>query len=233
MLLVEDNLVNQQIALGFLRHLGQEVVVASDGLEALTKVSEGRFVVLMDMQMPNMDGIDATRKIREMGGVFASVPIVAMTANASDEDRILCANAGMSDFQSKPITLAKLARILARSDHAVTCACPSVNDVGMAISNTRHQEIAEVLGQETLDELLETFFSDAAAILSSLSATMRQDDPKDLDSMLHALKGAASNVGFQEIANMAQALRHKLIITNSELLDLMRAVDEERRSLAA
>ena len=175
-LLVEDNLVNQQIALGFLRHLGQEVVVASDGLEALTKVSEGRFdVVLMDMQMPNMDGIDATRKIREMGGVFASVPIVAMTANASDEDRILCANAGMSDFQSKPITLAKLARILARSDHAVTCACPSVNDVGMAISNTRHQEIA----------------------------------------------------------NMAQALRHKLIITNSELLDLMRAVDEERRSLAA
>ncbi|WP_283193792.1 ATP-binding protein [Rhizobium sp. AN80A] len=112
-LLVEDNLVNQQVALGFLRHLGQDVVVANDGNEAVAAVAGHQFdLILMDMQMPNMDGIEATRRIRAMGGQLASVPIVAMTANASDEDRRLCIDAGMSAFQSKPITVARLAAIL-------------------------------------------------------------------------------------------------------------------------
>lgn len=140
--------MNQQVALGFLRHLGQDVVVANDGNEAVAAVAGHQFdLILMDMQMPNMDGIEATRRIRAMGGQLASVPIVAMTANASDEDRRLCIDAGMSAFQSKPITVARLAAILEGLGPLPPAASPvQTTPAGL---NQRQTEIIEVLGQDT------------------------------------------------------------------------------------
>lgn len=231
-LLVEDNLVNRQVALGFLRHLGQDVVVANDGNEAVAAVVGQQFdLILMDMQMPNMDGIEATRRIRAMGGQLASVPIVAMTANASDEDRRLCIDAGMSAFQSKPITVARLAAILEGLGPRPPAASPVRTTA--AGPNSRQTEIIEVLGQDTFDEVLDTFFSDAVLILSSISNALHDDDTKNLDRMLHSLKGAASNVGFQDIADMAQRLRQAPLINPGELLVIMSAVDEQRRLHAA
>jgi len=231
-LLVEDNLVNQQVALGFLRHLGQDVVVANDGNEAVAAVAGHQFdLILMDMQMPNMDGIEATRRIRAMGGQLASVPIVAMTANASDEDRRLCIDAGMSAFQSKPITVARLAAILEGLGPRPPAASPV--QTTPAGPNQRQTEIIEVLGQDTFDELLDTFFADAVLILSSISNALHDDDTRNLDRMLHSLKGAASNVGFQDIADMAQRLRQAPLINPGELLVIMSAVDEQRRLHAA
>jgi len=227
-LLVEDNLVNQQVACGFLRHLGQSVVVANDGREALQKVHDENFdLILMDMQMPNMDGIEATRQIRSLGGTSSTVPIVAMTANASDEDRKLCAGAGMTDFRPKPITLEVLRSIINALEAKAPCisAASSVND--------RQQEIIDVLGRDVFDDLLDTFFSDAAAILSDIADNMRGGRPESIDRQLHSLKGAASNVGMQTIADMAQRLRQDTVITSSELLDIKRAVDEQRRMHAA
>ncbi len=231
-LLVEDNLVNQQVALGFLRHLGQDIVVANDGNEAVAAVAGHQFdLILMDMQMPNMDGIEATRRIRAMGGQLASVPIVAMTANASDEDRRLCDDAGMSAFQSKPITVARLAAILEGLGPRPPAASPAQTTA--AGPNPRQTEIIEVLGQDTFDELLDTFFADAVLILSSISTALHDDDTKNLDRMLHSLKGAASNVGFQDIADMAQRLRQAPLINPGELLVIMSAVNEQRRLHAA
>ncbi|NLR97110.1 response regulator [Rhizobium sp. P38BS-XIX] len=234
-LLVEDNVVNQQVAVGFLRHLGQDVTIANDGLEALDAVAKQSFdLVLMDMQMPNMDGIEATRHIRAMGGHFRGMPIVAMTANASDDDRRLCVEAGMTAFQSKPVTLSQLAGVLdcLSPDGAAGAAGGEAPASERPSANQRQQEIIDVLGQETFDELLSTFFADAAAILSNLPQAMRGDDAKMLDRLLHSMKGAAGNVGLQDIADIAQALRQKPL-SEDGLLELLRAVDEQRRAYAA
>jgi PAS domain S-box-containing protein len=106
-LLAEDNVVNQQLALLMLRKLGHEVVVAADGRQACEQVAQSDFdLVLMDMQMPEMDGIEATRCIRDAGH---RLPIVAMTANAMDADRARCIAAGMNGFLAKPVRAPALA----------------------------------------------------------------------------------------------------------------------------
>ncbi|PTW55065.1 signal transduction histidine kinase [Breoghania corrubedonensis] len=114
-LLVEDNPINQQIANAFLSSLGQAVCTASSGLQALSEMRSGTFdLVLMDVQMPEMDGIAATRAIKRLGPDAARVPIVAMTANASDDDRTACLEAGMVEVKTKPMTLSGLATLIRR-----------------------------------------------------------------------------------------------------------------------
>jgi two-component system sensor histidine kinase/response regulator len=102
-LLVEDNIVNQKVALGFLKRMNLTADVASDGQQALDRIGEQHFdLVLMDMQMPVMDGLTATTRIRAMEN-GAHVPIIAMTANALHEDRERCLAAGMDDYLAKPL----------------------------------------------------------------------------------------------------------------------------------
>jgi CheY-like chemotaxis protein len=105
-LLVEDNAVNQRVATVLLERRGHHVRLAQNGIEALDALVDGRFdVILMDMQMPLMDGLEATREIRkrEIAAGVARTPIIAMTANAMQGDREICIEAGMDDYVSKPI----------------------------------------------------------------------------------------------------------------------------------
>jgi CheY-like chemotaxis protein len=111
-LLAEDDPVNQQVATAFLQMSGLEVTQAANGLEAVDQVKRGQFdVVLMDMQMPEMDGLHATRAIRLLPQA-GSLPIIAMTAAAMDEDRQACLAAGMNAHVSKPINPKELVRTL-------------------------------------------------------------------------------------------------------------------------
>jgi two-component system sensor histidine kinase/response regulator len=122
-LLAEDNLVNQKVALAMLLRAGHSVDIANDGIEALMMVTRRTYdVVLMDIQMPNMSGIDAARKIRKLPGATGRVPIVALTANAMASDREEYLAAGMNDHVSKPIDPGALASVLRRTCGAVAAA---------------------------------------------------------------------------------------------------------------
>ncbi len=113
-LVVEDDQVSRRLAQRLLEREGHSVAVARNGLEALTRLGEERFdVVLMDLQMPEMDGLEATRRVRAQAGLNARTPIVALTANASTEDRQACEAAGFSDYLTKPIAPHLLSQMLA------------------------------------------------------------------------------------------------------------------------
>ncbi|WP_413205415.1 response regulator [Rhodospirillum sp. A1_3_36] len=112
-LVAEDNVINQQVAMGLIGKLGHRVDVVANGLEALDAVSKRPYdVVFMDMQMPEMDGLEATRAIRTLEGDGAQIPIIAVTANANREDQDACMRAGMNGFVSKPVTRGTLTKAL-------------------------------------------------------------------------------------------------------------------------
>ena len=126
LLVAEDNPVNQMLIEALLAHLGHCSRIVGTGLEAVEEAASGRFdVVLMDMQMPELDGLEATRRIRALPGEAARVPIVAMTANARDEDRRACLEAGMDAFVSKPIEFNELDRLLQAQAVPTGAAQPS------------------------------------------------------------------------------------------------------------
>ena len=121
MLVVEDGVTNQLVAVGILEHLGYSTEVAANGFEALAALERTRFAaVLMDCQMPEMDGYDATREIRRREGVAAHTPVIAMTASVTAGERDRCLEAGMDDYLSKPVHPADVSIALTRwipADH--------------------------------------------------------------------------------------------------------------------
>ncbi|MGQ7846696.1 response regulator [Granulosicoccus sp. 3-233] len=114
-LLVEDNPVNQDVAMGMLEQLGCEVTLATDGQDAVTRGEAEKYdIVLMDCQMPTMDGYEATRRLKSDGGLNAPTPVVALTANAMEGDREKCLSAGMDDYVSKPVRTQVLSHMIAK-----------------------------------------------------------------------------------------------------------------------
>jgi signal transduction histidine kinase/DNA-binding NarL/FixJ family response regulator len=234
-LLVEDNLVNQQVAAGFLAHLGQAVMIANDGLEAVEIAGTVSFdLVLMDMQMTRLDGIEATRRIRASSGVNRNVPIIAMTANASDDDRRLCEEAGMTGFQSKPVTLQQLRSIVGSLDATSIVPGDDVEERGSPADpfETRRSEIVEALGQDAFDELLSSFFDDATTLLTDLHSALSANDYRNTDRLLHTLKGAASNIGLQDVADYSQTLR-QASFSEDALTKLQKTVTGHKQRHAA
>jgi two-component system, sensor histidine kinase and response regulator len=193
LLVAEDNPVNSKVALLLLERLGYAVDLAANGrevLELLPKASYG--LILMDCQMPEMDGYEATRIIREQERGFSRIPIVAMTANAVSGDRERCIAAGMDDYLSKPIERARLAEMLAKWVPLRPPAPPPTEQTPAAGVSRR--------------ELTALFLEDAPARVAELEAAARQGDRDALRRAAHQLKGTAATVGATDVARSAAEL---------------------------
>jgi CheY-like chemotaxis protein len=214
-LVVEDNRINQQVALRLLARLGIEAMLAENGAEALAMVNARDFdVVFMDMQMPVMDGLEATRAIRRSSGRGRNVPIIAMTANAFAADREACRKAGMNGFLPKPVERDDLVSILTTlPEGKMPIAKPApVSEAGRCdqVNRRRIDALLRELGPEDTAFLLDSFATDVASLLADLSAALEHGDTDLAKRSLHTLKGASANVGFDDLSQQAAALMAEL-----------------------
>jgi two-component system sensor histidine kinase/response regulator len=201
-LLVEDNPVNQRVAQRTLQNLAAEVTIANNGAEALERIAESNFdAVLMDCQMPVMDGFTATRRIREMessrGG--KRLPIIALTANVMSEDREKCLAAGMDAHLGKPIEPAQVIEALSRFLKAAASA-PAID----------RGALKELTGgdAEFERELAETFVSSGDQCLAEIIAALKASDFDTVRKRAHSLKGASANIHARELSRAASSLEN-------------------------
>jgi PAS domain S-box-containing protein len=227
-LLVEDNELNQQVACELLRAAGFVVDVAADGQQAVDRIAasvqalgSAYDIVLMDMQMPVLDGVSATRKVRE-DIRHAALPILAMTANAMAADRQRCLEAGMQDFVAKPIEPDALWRALAAwirprpglgggADEALMLDEPDVGDVDVLRESVAGLDVSRglrrVLGKRSLYlSMLEKFVAGQRDAVPLIRQAMAGGDRVLAERLAHTLKGVAGNIGAMQIQHVAGVL---------------------------
>ncbi|HAS82762.1 MAG TPA: histidine kinase [Verrucomicrobia bacterium] len=225
-LVADDNIINQQVALGILHKLGLRADAVADGAEAVRAVDTIPYnLVLMDCQMPVMDGYEATRNIRQAeqakGSEGTPLPIIAMTAHAMAGDREKCIESGMSDYISKPVSPAALAAMLCRwlpniierptSEQAVASSAPARVDVPPAISAIPTWNLQELLGRlmddiDLVRTVVDCFLAD---IPQQMGALLEQGKARHLEAvqrLAHTIKGASANVGGDALRAAAAAL---------------------------
>lgn len=201
-LVAEDNPTNQRLVVRLLERLGYRPTVVGDGAEAVRAVSEGAFdLVLMDVQMPGVDGLEATRQIRAGGG--AQPWIVAVTANTTAEDRIACEQAGMNAYLSKPIRPDELTSALEIVAGTAPSAPASVRGTADVIDRYALQRLTELTGDQAfVRSLLAEFRAEAAALVGQVRAAV-DDRPADARRPAHSLKSSAANVGAMALSAAA------------------------------
>ncbi|HEV3264461.1 MAG TPA: response regulator, partial [Acidimicrobiales bacterium] len=222
LLLVEDNEVNQKVVLARLSRLGYSADVAVNGAEALECLERHRYAaVLMDCQMPVMDGYEATSRLRHMEGPGRHTPVIALTALAMTADRARCIAAGMDDYLAKPVQVEDLVSALERwapLDGSLPFAVVADSDGDVADDTVEADEqvsdldpaivggLRDLGGIALLDELVSLFHDEVGRYLSDLDRALADDDPVALRQTSHALSGSSANMGAQRVAAAAGAL---------------------------
>ncbi|MFL1416710.1 response regulator [Pseudomonas fildesensis] len=222
LLVVEDNMLNRQVADELLTREGAQVTLAEGGLEGVSKVMNEHVpfdVVLMDIQMPDIDGLEATRRIRS-NLRFATLPIVAMTANVSNTDREACLAAGMNDHVGKPIDLEQLVVTLlfqsGREDSHATLILGQV-DAGEDVLESRKSTIDRFAGNLNLIRtVLGTFGPEMEKQLAQLRDQIQRQDASGAAFVLHTIKGSSGTMGAKALSLLAGDLEHKLKSADSE-----------------
>lgn len=216
-LLVEDNEINQQIAVELLQSQGVAVDIAGNGRQALLRLQQKADydVILMDLQMPELDGFEATRQLRQLPGC-AEVPVIAMTAHVMSEERQACLDAGMNDHLGKPIEPSVLFRLVAIWSGRAPHAPSPVSDASLAslpaIAGLNVQEgLARVLGQVSLyRSLLANFLRNQQQVATEIRANLSKGDFPAAGFLLHRLTGVAGNIGARALLQASRALEQEL-----------------------
>jgi len=217
-LLAEDNITNQQVALGILKKFGLQASGVFNGIEALQMVKTEAFnLVLMDVQMPEMDGLEATRRIRRLPSFVRDIPIIAMTAHAMQGDKEKCIQAGMNDYISKPVTPKGLSEILGKwlpSIQTETMREPVSQDLdtwdirGM---------LERMMGDKDLAKMIvEGFIGDVPKQIQSMKNYVGNKDIVGCERQAHTIKGAAANVGGRALSALANEM--EILAKNGDIL---------------
>jgi len=253
-LVVEDNAVNQKVALRTLARLGYQADVAGNGAEAIAGIARQRYdVLLMDVQMPVMDGLEATRRIRERWPGPEGPRIVAMTADALQEDRERCLDAGMDDYLSKPIRLEELVAALRKCEPR-TAEPRKASGAGISavagrlsvldVTSLEKLRVTFEGDEEGFGELLTTFLGEAQSLLAALRQAADARDALALRRAGHALKSPSATVGAAQLAALCRQLEElgaagktdgaaALVAQAEDAYALVRtALEERRRSVA-
>jgi len=231
LLLVEDNAVNRELVLEILDNAGIRADVARNGAEGVEMVGRSDYDgVLMDCQMPVMDGFEATRKIRA-DGRFDDLPIIAMTANALSGDREICLESGMNDHIAKPInvghfflTLSRWIRPSSSQEHQDKTADrkkpPEEGEAPRLAGVSTDEALECVNGNVALyRKILAAFRKDQADAVARIRAAWRSGERKTAILLAHTLKGLAGNVGAFELAKAVKALEAALRAEQNDLAD--------------
>ncbi|HIE3977740.1 TPA: CHASE domain-containing protein [Pseudomonas aeruginosa] len=235
LLVVEDNALNRQVAAELLSSEGARVALADGGLAGVQQVLEASVpfdAVLMDMQMPDIDGLEATRRIRA-DGRFAGLPILAMTANASLADREACLAAGMNDHVAKPIDKERLVLcLLGHLGRSGARGAPATAADAGELVEARGDIVGRFGGSlELIVQVLRRFVPDMQDLFAQLERQLGEGDVQGSAATLHTIKGSASTVGASALAGRAseleQALRRADPLRGMEILAGIR-LDELR-----
>jgi CheY-like chemotaxis protein len=226
-LLAEDNTLNQKLALRLLERMGYRADVAANGLEVLEALQRQRYdVILMDVQMPDMDGLEASRIIVEEWPPQQRPRIVAMTANAMQGDREECLAAGMDDYLTKPIQIKALQETLQRAGLWVKRHTAPLQELpegaAPAADNGRQQEesasaldltvlaeLRQFQGEgepDIVQELAQAFAFETPALLETLRQAVTKEQPEQLKRAAHNLRGSSNNLGARPMAALAAEL---------------------------
>jgi two-component system sensor histidine kinase/response regulator len=253
LLVVEDNALNRQVAEGVLRAEGAQVQLAEGGIEGVKRATTSGTpfdAVLMDIQMPDIDGFEATRRIRA-NPRFSSLPIIAMTANASNADRQACLAAGMNDHVGKPIDVEQLVSALHAQIDGKKIALGLASGhppagagvIAEPLLETKASIVARFGGNIALiNSVLANFGSQTEKQLALLSQQIAHEEPLAAASVLHAIKGTAGTVGARALSARAGQLEYDLrhadvsatnvVITDEGVADLRALLEDSVIALA-
>ena len=247
-LLVEDNATNQQVAVGILEKFGMEVEIARNGKEAVEAVRRGHFdLVFMDIQMPLMDGLEATKRIRGMQAASGEspVPIIAMTAHAMEADRERCTEAGMNDYLSKPVKPAAMFDMLRKQlperkllpcAHIASSAFHGKNaDADVSVWNRTRFYDRLLDDRELAHKVLADFLQDIPNQIRQLRTILRNGDSEGARRRAHAIKGAAASVDGESLRLAALDLERRALAGEQQelavLADRLEASFEDLRTM--
>ena len=223
-LLAEDNAVNQKVALRLLEQLGYRADVVWNGREALER--QPYDVVLMDVQMPELDGLDASRRICERWPQEARPRIIAMTANALPEDREACFAAGMDDYVAKPIRPEELAEALRRVRPRADAEANG-DGAGVTLDAGAVESLRDLGGEGFLSEVIETFLDEAPDLVRTLRAAHERGDAEELRRAAHSLKSNGQTFGAERFAELCRDLEQRA--RSGDLDDAAELIDRIER----
>lgn len=247
-LLVEDNLINQDVARELLDTIKIETFIANNGQEAIDALFGQKFdLVLMDIQMPVMDGFEATRQIREKEGNELHIPILAMSANVLDSDREQAKQSGMDDYITKPITPVLLFNSLSKWIAGTSITTFKENASKQSVSNEINRLVFPGLdGQTSLSQLdnnkplfckiLLRFIDEQPEAIEAFYTALESQDIETAARIIHTLKGVAGTLGAKELAAVAKDVETRLATTTDSLtaeqLEQLRFSFEQTRTSA-
>ncbi|MBL8343241.1 MAG: response regulator [Rubrivivax sp.] len=231
-LVAEDNPVNQHVAMRLLQHLGYRPELAADGRQALAAVQQRTFdVVLMDIQMPEMDGVEAAREIVRERGAEGLPRLIAMTANAMPGDREAYIAAGMDGYLAKPIELADLAVVLEQAGALARDRSQRVLADG-AIDLTRLEHLRSMQDESQpslVRELIDLFLQDSATQVRLMRACQRTRDSEGLRALAHRFLSATQNIGAERLSRLGIELERLAKLGAGDAVEpLLAEVEHER-----